>query len=178
MTAVLAPWLTDDHSHKRALIERALKDVGVCEEPLNSNRGPQVDTYLRNAGVPDSVIKSGKGYWCASALYTWFMESGNLDLAPPIRLGPASCDVWMKWAIDTGRWFKLPVEGSVVLYGVPGDAQHIGLVVRVHPLIYGVEGNTTAGGSYNRDGAAVDARGVNLSRVLGYYHPFAPAKTP
>lgn len=169
----LAPWLPASTLPKiRAAVERALKDVGICEMPLGSNRSGRIDEYLRAAGVPESVITSGKGYWCAAAASAWWREAGMM--IPPLGYnggGPASCDTWMTWGKANNRWHDKPVVGAMVLYGVPGDAQHIGMVIRVDPILYGVEGNTTAGGDYNRDGAAVDAKGVTTKRVLGYVWP-------
>jgi hypothetical protein len=62
--------------------------------------------------------------------------------------------------------------GAAVVYGKPGDASHIGVIVRVIPLLLAVEGNTTLDG-FSRNGVAVDLKLVNTDRVLGYVYPAA-----
>jgi hypothetical protein len=57
-----------------------------------------------------------------------------------------------------------------VVYGIPGDASHIGVVVRTEPLLLSVEGNTSID-AFSRNGVAVDLKQVNRPRVLGYVSP-------
>jgi len=156
----------------RAVIVRALRDVAaVVEEPPGSNRGAIVDDYNRRAGVPVA------SFWCASAVGAWWRDAG---LAVPT--GYASCDNWLAWARKTGRFTQRPTLGAAVLYGKPTDANHIGLVVRVAPIVLSVEGNTTVEGAaadLTRNGTAVSLKVVNAADpVLGYVLPFAPAAKP
>jgi hypothetical protein len=106
--------------------------------------------------------------WCAAAVSAWWRESGAA--IPPGE--SASCDRWREWAQATGRWRSDPIIGAAVVYGTPGDASHIGVVVRTTPLLLSVEGNTSLMG-YSRNGLAVDLKQVSLERVLGYVHPLA-----
>ncbi len=158
-----APWLGVNHPAMDVVL-RALADIGVCEDPPGSNRGPQVDAYNQAAGAPIG------SYWCASAVGRWWRDAGWA--VPP---GYASCDHWMQWAKDHGRFSAVPVVGAAVLYGVPGDARHIGLIVRVSPLVLSVEGNTTVEGANfgaSRNGVAVSLKEVTKADpVLGYVHP-------
>lgn len=149
----------------RSLIARAIADVSaVVEEPVGSNRGPIIDEYNRRAGAPVA------SYWCASAAGAWWVDCGM-----PVPMGYASCDNWMAWAKKTGRWSLKPALGALVLYGKPGDANHIGLISRVSPLVLSIEGNTTVeGGSaeLSRNGTAVSQKVVNAADpVLGYVLP-------
>lgn len=184
MARSLAPWLAGDVvPEARAVIQRALMDIGICEMPPGSNRSGRIDEYLRAVYTPESLITSGKGYWCAAATSAWWREGSLVGMVPyrapalPLKVGSASCDVWMSWAIRTGRFVRdIPALGSLVLYGKPGDAQHIGLVVRTSPLILSVEGNTTVEGAAfgaSREGVAVSLKEVtSKDPVLGYIHLF------
>ncbi|MBC7841897.1 MAG: hypothetical protein H7099_06280 [Gemmatimonadaceae bacterium] len=149
----------------RALISRAIADISaVVEEPLGSNRGPIIDEYNRRAGAPVG------SYWCASAVGAWMIDCGF-----PMPIGYASCDNIMAWGKKTGRWSVLPALGAMVLYGKPADANHVGLVSRLAPLVLSIEGNTTVeGGSaeQSRNGEAVSQKRVNSADpVLGYVLP-------
>lgn len=173
IAATLPPTL--DERVRRAIVRAVMDLAAVVEQPLGSNRGPEVDRYLRAARVPESVIASGRGYWCAAAVGQWWEDAG---LVTPT--GRASCDAWMKWGRDTNRWSNVPTLGAAVLYGVPGDARHIGLVVRVEPLVMSVEGNTSVEGN-SRNGEVVSMKRVDShDALLGYVSPFpagAPAMT-
>ncbi len=172
MTAVRKPvqparWLpaTTD-ADVRAVIERALADVGLLETPPGSNRSGVIDEYLRAAGVPASEIEAGRGYWCAAAAGAWWQWVGW-----PTPTGYASCDNWLLWATRTNRLKPRPIEGALVLYGVPTDAQHIGLVVRTAPLVLSVEGNVGLGGKVTNNGVACTLKPVDRSDILGYVWP-------
>jgi hypothetical protein len=143
-----------------AIAKRALLDIGICEVPPGSNRSGRIDEYV-------TAVHSPYGsYWCAAAVAAWWREASAET--PPSQGG--SCDAWAHWARDTGRWTGGPEIGRAVVYGVPGDASHIGVVVRVYPLLLSVEGNTTIEG-FSRNGVAVDLKMVNKARVLGYIDP-------
>lgn len=156
----LARWLptTTDPLH-RAIVERAITDIGICESPPGSNRSGVIDGYNTAAGAPVG------SYWCASAVAAWWRDSGAM--LPP---QPASCDSWLTWSKSTKRFASTPAPAYAVLYGVPGDAQHIGVVIRTTPLLLAIEGNTSLGG-FSRNGVAVDLKEVPLARVLGYVRP-------
>lgn len=169
MTVIPAPthrsasWLPLDTSAiVRGIIEGALADVLVCEEPLGSNRGACIDLWNKAAGVPAG------SFWCASwAASVWRRAGAQL---PPF---PAACDDWMRWAKRYGHWDTHPSYGAAVLYGVPGDARHIGIVVRLTPFVGSIEGNATVEGSqFERNGTAVAVKLVTPhDPVLGYVRP-------
>ena len=163
--ALPSPWLTPDTSVEvERVIARARADlIAVVEIPLGSNRGLLIDQYNLRAHVPAG------SYWCASAVGAWWEDAGLQT--PP---GRASCDQWMNWAKDTGRWSDKPTLGCAVLYGKPGDANHIGLVVRTLPLVLSIEGNTTIESGFSRTGIAVAVKIVDTHTdpILGYCLPF------
>ncbi|MDP3401943.1 MAG: hypothetical protein Q8R97_12565 [Brevundimonas sp.] len=159
----LAPWAPAATPQLAlAVAKRALLDIGICEIPPGSNRSGRIDEYLQAVGSPLA------SFWCAAAVAAWFREAGAKT--PPSSAG--SCDVWMGWAKLRGLWQATPAIGSAVVYGKPTDATHIGVVVRVTPLLLSVEGNTSFDG-FSRNGVAVDLKFVRTERVLGYVCPEA-----
>jgi hypothetical protein len=60
--------IVDQHPFRRQAVERALVHIGICEEPLGSNRGALIDHWLRRCGVP--VPKDNRpmpqNAWCAA----------------------------------------------------------------------------------------------------------------
>lgn len=162
-----APWLGSDVSKDtQRVIRRAMLDLGIAEMPEGSNRSPRIDEYTRAAGIPESLITTGKAYWCAAWATAMWRECG-FETAGFGADG--SCDRIMEWAKATLRWSKAPTLGAFILYGVPGDARHIGLVVRLSPLLT-VEGNAAWGGEFTRNGEAVVLRRVRPENtgILGY----------
>jgi hypothetical protein len=169
-----ARWLDDpiDQRHSdiecRATlaVERALRDVFLMEAPPGSNRGTSIDGYNRRAGAP-----LGSPY-CASAATAWWEDVG-LEVPAQSR---ASCDVLYRWALQTGRFHHSPAIGALILYGTgkkENPADHVGLVIRLTPLVLSVEANTSMDGKFNREGFAFDRKVIDrLSpRILGYVHP-------
>lgn len=157
---------------------RAMQDLGVCEEPPSSNRGPDIDEWNQRAGAPRG------SFWCASwATAVW--EDCKVDL--PFR-GRASCDNLVAWAKREGLWIlndpvsRTPkvLPGCMVVYTdgkkLPGhpdelDAVHVGVVIRVTPYLMSLEGNANTGGAFSTNGEAVVLRRVDPRRVYGFIQP-------
>lgn len=161
------PWLGDAPDQLRlAILERSRADVGILED--GANRGPEIDAYLKRAGVPPSVIEAGKGYWCAAWAGAMFADAGAL-----VPKNYAACDSWLPYMekCTAAELATVAKPGDAVLYGVPGDAQHIGIVWRVSPLVLTIEGNRGLGGSGTNNGIAVDVDGVKRKDVLGVVRP-------
>lgn len=149
---------------RKRVVRRAMADIGI-EETGVANRSTYIDGLLQAAGT---VVGQP---WCAAAVRQWFADAGA---AVPAS-GAASCDVWMQWALRTNRWRPLgqyaPLPGDAVVYGVPGDANHIGVVVRATARGgRAVEGNTSFAG-FEREGIACDYKPIAATRVLGYVIP-------
>lgn len=161
----LLPWAPSDTPTLNLMVaKRAFLDIGILEIPPGSNRSGRIDEYNLAAGVPVG------SFWCASAVAAWFREAGA-----KVPISAASCDAWMNWAKAQGTWKDSPAIGRAVVYGThaPLDAHHIGVVVRISPILCSVEGNTTLGGEFNRNGVATDFKTVAKNRVLGYIEPAA-----
>jgi len=136
--------------------------VGVQEVPLASNRGVEIDRWLRWANVPESLITTGKGWWCAAYVGGVLREEGLR-----VPLDYASCDAWLPYLLE-GR---VPQIGDVVLYGLrkkgKPDAHHIGIVTALTPQLLTIEGNRAFAGTSN-NGVAVDIGPMTRTDILGY----------
>ena len=144
-----------------AVVLRALKDVGILETPLGSNRGTRIDRMAKRAGSPLG------SWWCAIWAGAVMADAGSL-----VPEGYAATDNWLPYCV------KEPVIGAAVLYGLRKrgpvmpdmDAHHIGVVVRLDPMVLTIEGNRGFAGSTN-NGVAVDIGPMLRRDVLGYFHP-------
>jgi len=164
----IAEWLDDTvPALDQAIVRRAMCDIGIVEMPPGSNRSPRIDEYVAAVGSPVG------SRWCAAAVAAWWRECGA-DV-PPLDAG--SCNAWMAWSRRQKSWSSVPVAGSAVVYGSNGIAVHIGVIVRVAPLLLSVEGNTSIAGNSDPDGIAVAPKQVTASRVLGYIKPGGAHRT-
>lgn len=154
-----------------AFLDYTLTKVSVTEDPLGSNRGPDIDAWAREFGSPLG------SYWCALAVGHCRKAHG---LWIPTR-DVGSCDEWYLQAENAGLLVQSPVVGAAVLYGNGEriafgrykrrfDAVHIGTVVRTHPQLQSLEGNTTLG-KYDRNGTVLTLKAVETPKVLGYILP-------
>lgn len=142
----------------------AASQVGVMEEPPGSNRGPQVDAYLRSAGLDPAA---GSFAWCAAFVY-WCFDQACQRLGRP---NPAvkTAGVLNHWrgagrkGVPLLRHDEAMADpsrirpGSLFVYSTGGGFGHIGLVEEVRPgRLVTIEGNTNDGGS--REGIGVFRR--------------------
>lgn len=147
-----------DKTYRARAVKRALRYVGVKENPPYSNRGPLIDQWCRRA---NGLV----GYpWCAAFVCAMFGDVG-FQITEPRR---ASVGFFEQWAAKLGYLVDRPRRGDLVCYRFDSDnwPDHIGLVVRVLALrwrgnrfvgwIKMVEGNTSAGN--DADGGQVQIR--------------------
>jgi len=140
-----------------AICLRAMKDVGILETPLGSNRGKRIDGYAKRGGSPLG------SWWCALFVGAVFADCGAM-----VPEGYPATDNWLPFIDDK------PGIGAAILYGLrkngKPDAHHIGIIVRLDPMVLSVEGNRAFAGSSN-NGVAVDLGPVLRTDILGYFHP-------
>jgi hypothetical protein len=164
----LAAWLRPDNSTdlQRRIVQRALHDDGILETPLGSNRSPYLDHLCTWAGSPLG------SYWCAIWVGRMFADAGA-----KIPQGFPSCDAWLPWLVPLNSVTPQERVGAAVLYGVPGDAKHIGIISRVHPgITLTIEGNRGYAGSSTNNGVAVDQAPLGRKDILGIVLP-VPAES-
>lgn len=130
----------------------------VREVPRNSNRGPEVDAYLRRAGVTPGLS------WCCAFVYWCFDEAAKAAGVPNPMVRTAGClDHWNRapsqgarriLAAQAVRNPQLVRAGMVFVMDHGGGLGHTGLVEKVEGgVISTIEGNTDA--SRTREGGGV-----------------------
>lgn len=138
----------------------ALTHIGVCEQPPGSNRGPEIDEWCEEFGSPLG------SYWCALAV-GMARKAGSLWI-PSHDVG--ACSEWVSQGMRDGLTTSTPVPGAAVVYGDGVKAEHIGIVLRVEPVLLSIEGNTTIEGE-SRNGWIQTLKAVDKARVLTYVLP-------
>ena len=142
----------------------ARSQVGVRESPAGSNRGPEVDIYLRAVGLNPAA---GSYAWCAAFVYWCFNEAARSAGRPnPL---PRTAGVLAHWnragdrgvrRIAPGRAAAQPdlvQPGQVFVMDYGAGVGHTGFVAEVHAgKLVTIEGNTNDGGS--REGIGVFER--------------------
>jgi peptidoglycan hydrolase-like protein with peptidoglycan-binding domain len=164
--------LPDVPEPRRAVLARAIADLGAAESPAGSNRGPAID-HLDPAGRP----------WCALACSAWIRlgtGAASWEATPMgrqlarVRSTPGVWS-WEGWARGARVWSETPEVGAVHVMGRRGSASdgssdptagHCGLVVEVRgDRVVTIDGNV---------GDRVSRVERPLGTVLGYVRWWAP----
>lgn len=113
--------------------------IGVKEDPPGSNRGREVDEYLRNVGLDPS---RGSYPWCAAFVSTMCTAAGALQLHKS-----ASCANLLNLNLDLQ--LSAPEDGCIFVHMNPDGHGHTGFVEHVNPdgTLSTIEGNTDPHGS-------------------------------
>lgn len=132
---------------REAALRRALKNVGVKEQPPGSNSGPLIDKWNLQACGEKAV------FWCCSFVHGMFA-----DVKYSLGGGASVANV-LAWARPRGMIVQRPRRGDLACFDWANKgaySDHIGFVVRVLALrwsngtftgwIRTVEGNTSAQG--------------------------------
>ncbi|MCX8018931.1 MAG: CHAP domain-containing protein [Chitinophagaceae bacterium] len=144
-------------------LEIAVSQLGISEAPRNSNRGPQVNSYLRSVGLPPG------NPWCMAFVY-WCVQKACDELKlknPLVKTG----HVLTQWNKTTLR--KLPKTsravkpGDIFIMHYGGGKGHTGFVESIKGgFITTIEGNTNDEGS--REGYEVARRTRSKSSMSGF----------
>ncbi len=147
-----------------AVLQVAAAAVGVMEQPPGSNRGPEVDQYLRNVGLNPA---SGSFAWCAAFIYSCFKDAAAvLGVPNPCVKTAGALAIW-NLAGPKGIRRLTPEEaktdptlvtpGMVFVISTGGGHGHVGFIEKVAGVVLTtIEGNTNDGGS--REGIGVFRR--------------------
>lgn len=143
-------------------IELAAAAIGVHEQPPGSNRGPEVDEYLRNVGLDPA---SGSYPWCAAFVSTMATAAGALQLRKS-----ASCQRLVE--LNHDLVLAAPEDGCIFVHLSPNHTGHTGFVEHVNDdgSLSTIEGNTDAAGG--RTGGQV----MRQMRSAGYAQVFLALK--
>ncbi len=145
-------------------LQVASSQVGSMENPLGSNRGPQVDVYLRSVGINPAA---GSFPWCAAFVYFCFQEAASkLGVANPAIKDAGVLDCWNKAGTsgvhriatsEAVHHTGLVKPGLIFLLKVGSISGHMGLIEKVEgERLTTIEGNTNTDGS--REGIGVFRR--------------------
>jgi hypothetical protein len=122
----------------QAIVNAALPEVGVSEQPPGSNDAPRIAQYRQ------ATAGSGVGPWCAY-FASWAARQAGVPLGDHGQGFGAVSDVYA-WAQKTGRAIPNgagvhPQPGDLIVWG----GEHIGIVQSVDPngSIHTIEGNSS-----------------------------------
>lgn len=142
----------------------AATQVGVMEQPPGSNRGPQVDEYLRSVGLDP---EDDSYPWCAAFVYwTFHKAAAQVGVENPCIRTAGVLEHWNKAGRagitrvvpgDIQDDFSLLKPGLIFVISMDGGKGHMGIVedFRDDRLIT-IEGNTNLPG--DREGGGVFRR--------------------
>ena len=143
-------------------LEVAVTQLGVSEVPVGSNKGPQVEAYLKSVGL------EGGAAWCMAFVYWCFAQAAKaksvlahgtdgVTYANPVVKTGGVLDCWNRTA-QTKKIMALEAKARPELVG-PGDqfilvfghgTGHTGIVERVDVALrqyHTIEGNSNTDGS-------------------------------
>ncbi|NJN59714.1 MAG: CHAP domain-containing protein [Leptolyngbyaceae cyanobacterium SL_5_9] len=131
----------------KTAIEVARSQIGVKEVPLRSNRGPEVDQYLRSVGLDPGYA------WCAAFIYWCFDKAANkLEVDNPLIKTAGCLDHWNRVGregirrISAGNAIADPSliqPGLIFIMDYGCGNGHTGIVEAVNGgKIVTIEGNT------------------------------------
>jgi hypothetical protein len=122
----------------QAIVNAALPEVGVSEQPPGSNDSPRIAQYRQ------ATAGSGVGPWCAY-FASWAARQAGVPIGDHGQGFGAVSDVY-GWAQKTGRAIPngsgvKPQPGDLIVWG----GEHIGIVqsVDANGSIHTIEGNSS-----------------------------------
>jgi hypothetical protein len=157
------------------VIAIAQSQIGVLEQPIGSNRGPEVDEYLKAGGLDPG---SGDYAWCVCFIQWVFREAGAIRGEPsPLPLTAGVHALWDMRGRGASHVLKPPHiapsdlrPAMIFLIDTGGGKGHAGFIESIAgDVLTTIEGNTNPGGS--RDGYGVfrrTSRRIGMPHLLGY----------
>ena len=156
----------------KQIIDRAKGELGVCENPANSNNVKYND-FIYGHHVQDGVPAGATYPWCC-AFISWLFKPEQA-----LCKKTASCADLLKWFEERGQIVKTPQAGDIVFFKFAGNnrrTNHVGLVVSVSGnVINTIEGNTSAKGSQTNGGMVMQRN--RYSNIVAYARPKYSAGT-
>lgn len=152
----------------KEVIAFATTQIGVLENPIGSNKGPEVNKYLAAVGL------SPGNFWCVAFTYFCYQQAAsNISIQNPHVKTAGVLSHWNKTKnlpgasrITTNAAVANPgliTPGSLFIIDNGGGFGHTGIVTGViSGLLETIEGNTNSGGSANGIGVFKrNARKIN-----------------
>lgn len=141
-------------------LQIAITQIGKQENPLGSNWGEPIQSYLRTVGIGFPAS------WCMAFVY-WCFKNASVSLE--IRNTAVKTGGVLKAWNDSPQIIKsnVPSIGSVFIMDFGKGLGHTGIVENFDSVnIYTIEGNTNDTGS--REGIEVCRRTRKRSAIKGY----------
>lgn len=144
------------------VLDVAISQIGVEENPKGSNWGEDIKKYLKSVGIGFPAS------WCMAFVYWCYKEAAEKNnlYNPFIRSGGV-LNVWRK----TAEQFKHtePIISSVFIMDYGKGLGHTGFVENIEEdIIHTIEGNTNDEGS--REGYEVCRRQRQKDKIKGYIY--------
>ena len=139
----------------KEVLRFATTQVGVREKPLGSNRGPEVDNYIRAVGLDPR----GNFAWCVAFTHFCYLTAAQkMGIANPHVKTAGVLDHWAKAGSVRGAVRVTPAmaiadpslitPGALFIMDFGGGTGHTGIVTAVaNGFLTTIEGNTNEGGS-------------------------------
>jgi hypothetical protein len=139
----------------KKVLQKAVSQIGVMEQPPGSNRGPEVEKYLRSVGL-------GGGYaWCMAFIYWVFDDVCKAEGIPhPLVKTGGVLNQWnqttqtkilVENAVNNPSLIK---PGAIFIINHGGGFGHAGIVEEVNGgILKTIEGNTN--NNQSREGVGV-----------------------
>lgn len=144
------------------VLEVALSQEGVSEQPKGSNSGPMVNQYLKSVGLGPGAA------WCMAFVY-WCMQEATRSLGVKNELLKTG-GVLLQWRSTTFKKSTSPGDvkpGAIFIMDYGTGLGHTGFVVRIeNNVMHTIEGNTNDAGS--REGYIVALKTRKLSAIKGF----------
>lgn len=144
---------------RQRILEVALAELDVCEDPPCSNRGPRIDQYK------PAWARTEPHPWCAWFV-TWVLKKALGKVPTGRRRGGVAA--LRRDARRAGLWLPKhlhsPMPGDAFVMDTGGGKGHIGFVLRVSPegdRISTVEGNSG-------DCVRIGTRDLTGERIVGW----------
>jgi hypothetical protein len=141
-------------------LEIAITQIGKQENPLGSNWGEPVQSYLRSVGIGFPAS------WCMAFIY-WCFKNASIVL--DIQNNAIKTGGVLKAWNDSPKIIKsnVPSIGSVFIMDFGKGLGHTGIVEKFDSVnIYTIEGNTNDTGS--REGIEVCRKTRKRNTIKGY----------
>ena len=142
-------------------LAHAITQIGVKEDPPGSNKGKEVEAYLRSVGLPGGYA------WCAAFVYWCHQQAADeLEIPNPVYRTAGVMEHWRNCHLRGGK--RLDREktnianikpGMIFVMDFGGGKGHTGIVESVDVekrMVFCIEGNTNEAG--HREGIAVMKR--------------------
>lgn len=146
----------------KQIIDRAKSQIGVCENPPNSNN------VIYNTWYYGHPVSGASYPWCA-VFISWLFKAEQ-----SLCIKTASCVQMLEWFEKRGQLVKTPQAGDIVFFKYSTNnrkTNHVGLVVSVSDngkIINTIEGNTSQTSADN--GGKVMQRN-RYSNIVAYARP-------